>query len=129
MKGFIYLLAEIVNLVHDVLLALVGIVGLEMNDKQLHFWVIGCIGIVLFLLVHVLFKWMATWSITMISLTFSFTVILVLVFAIEIQQGITNRGNMDFQDALYGIYGFLAFFVVFLLIKGLRHLFKRTFRD
>lgn len=48
-----------------------------------------------------------------------------LVFAIEIQQAITNRGQMEFADAVVGLYGYLAFFFVFVLICGLIILIKK----
>jgi hypothetical protein len=42
---------------------------------------------------------------------------LVIVFAIEIQQKITGRGDMEFEDAMVGLYGFFAFFAAYLFLK------------
>ncbi len=47
------------------------------------------------------------------------TVLIVIVFAIELQQKITNRGVMDFDDIVAGIMGFVLLFMVYLVIKGL----------
>ncbi|MEK1830761.1 hypothetical protein AAAC51_22150 [Priestia megaterium] len=60
-----------------------------------------------------IFKLLSKWkfSITAISFIYTLTVMLVLVFAIEIQQGITTRGNMEFDDAIAGLWGFLVFLV------------------
>ncbi|MBY6037092.1 hypothetical protein KUV80_10515 [Fictibacillus nanhaiensis] len=117
MGSFIKLLAELVNNVHDIIEDLFMNLGINLTDKDLHFWIIGVIGITFFLFTHLFFKWLSKFSITVISFLYTFTVMLVIVFAIEIQQKITGRGRMEFSDAIIGLYGFLAFFAVFLLIK------------
>ncbi|KGA96673.1 membrane protein [Alkalihalobacillus alcalophilus ATCC 27647 = CGMCC 1.3604] len=127
MKEVIYFISDIVNWFHSVFS---GLFGVHLNDKQLHFWVIGLFGVAFFFLTHFLFKVLSKWSITVLSFIYAFTVVLVVVFAIEIQQGITGSGNMEFDDAVAGIKGFLLLFAVFLLIKwtmmGLRFLFKKV---
>ncbi|MEH7384322.1 hypothetical protein V7147_02740 [Bacillus sp. JJ1521] len=117
MKEIILLITEIVNTAHDIIEELAEVFGLNLNDKDLHFWVIGIIGFLIFIIVHITFKWIAEWSITAISFVYTFTVLLVIVFAIEIQQKITGRGNMEFADAVIGLYGFLTFFLGLLIIK------------
>jgi uncharacterized protein (DUF697 family) len=126
MKESIELLAELVNILHDVIILLTKMAGFKLTDKDLHFWVIGILGILLFFLVHAVFRHLAKWSLSVISLIYSFTVILVIVFAIEIQQGITNRGNMEFEDAVYGLWGFVVFFLAFAVFKGI-FIWIRTF--
>jgi hypothetical protein len=118
-KSLIVVIAEIVNNIHDVILEFSKAAGLTMNDKDLHLWVMGILGIVTFLFVHLVFKSLARYSVTAISFIYTFTVMLVIVFAIEIQQKLTGRGNMEFDDAVIGIWGFLLFFFIFLTIKGL----------
>jgi len=80
---------------------------------------IGFFGFISFVLVHIAFKMLSKWSITAISFIYTFTMVLVFVFAIEIQQGITGSGNMEFHDAAISIVGFLVFFGVYLFIKGI----------
>lgn len=126
MKELILLLATIVNEVHDVLNQLFG---LNMTDKDLHFWVIGTIGIILFLVVYVVFKIIEKWkfSATILSFIFTFTMLTVLVFAIEIQQAITNRGNMEFADAIMGLWGFIVMFSIYAFIMGIIYsIYSRT---
>ena len=53
-----------------------------------------------FVVVQFLFRFLSKWSITVISFIYTLTVLLVIVFAIEIQQKITGRGNMEFADAV-----------------------------
>ena len=102
MKEIVIILAEIVNDIHDIL---TDMFGLHMTDKQLHFWIIGIIGMVTFFMVYFFFKIIEKmkWSTTILSFVYTFTVMVVLVFAIELQQAITNRGNMEFADAVAGL--------------------------
>ena len=118
MKDVILFLAEIVDAFHDLFLYLSEAFGLGLSDKDLHFWIIGFFGFISFVLVHIAFKMLSKWSITAISFIYTFTMVLVFVFAIEIQQGITGSGNMEFHDAAISIVGFLVFFGVYLFIKG-----------
>ncbi|WP_226679257.1 hypothetical protein [Mesobacillus jeotgali] len=119
MKSVIIVIAEIVNNIHDLILELSKAAGFTLNDKDLHLWVMGILGIFSFFFVHVLFKSLAQYSITAISFIYTFTVMVVIVFAIEIQQKITGRGNMEFDDAVIGLWGFLLFFFIYLVIKGI----------
>lgn len=128
MKEVIIILAEIVNQIHDILN---NLFGFHMTDKELHFWVMGIIGMVAFFFVYIFFKLLEKikWSTAIFSFIYTFTMMVVLVFAIELQQGITNRGNMEFADAVVGLWGFLVFFlgyaVIALFIYFIFHFSKR----
>ena len=128
MVEFFKFVADIVNIFHDLIMDIADTLGFQATDKDLHLWIIGIIGIISFFIVQIIFKRLAKWSITSISFIYTFTLILVLVFAIEIQQGITGRGNVEFADAIVGIYGFLlfigAYLVIRLLMYGITRLFK-----
>lgn len=117
MGEFIKLIAAIVNELHDIVIMIMYGLGFNVTDKQLHFWVIGLLGMGGFIVVQLLFRILAKWSITAISFIYSITVLLVIVFAIEIQQKITGRGNMEFADAVIGIQGFIVLFLVYLVIR------------
>lgn len=127
MKEGIKLITEIVNMFHDMIVVISDSFGLYLTDKQLHFWVIGVIGIILLLFAETFFKLLSKWSITSIAFIYTLTVLLVIVFAIEIQQKITGRGNMEFADVVVGLYGFFAFSFVYLIIKYLFNLIKKRF--
>lgn len=124
MKEFILMLANIVNNIHDVI---IQIVGPGVTDKQLHFWVMGFIGMVIFIMVYIAFRIISAFrfSTGILSFIYTFTVMLVLVFAIEIQQALTSRGTMDFQDAVVGMYGFFIFFFVYTCIVAIGYLIKK----
>ncbi|MFG6147927.1 hypothetical protein [Halobacillus sp. B23F22_1] len=118
MKEVILLLAEVVNLFHEVIWKISNELGLNLSDKELHFWVIGILGVVGLIFVDLLFHSLSKWSITAISFLFTFAMVLVFVFAVEIQQRITGAGNMEFADAAYSVLGFFAFCIIYLIIKG-----------
>ncbi|WP_338472963.1 hypothetical protein R4Z10_09680 [Niallia sp. XMNu-256] len=129
MKEIILIVAEIINTMHDIILDLTAFAGLELTDKDLHLWIMGIIGIVIFGCTHVFFKYLSKYGITAISFVYTFTVMIVIVFAIEIQQQITGRGQMEFDDAVMGLWGFLLFFALYLFIKvihkGMKYLLTR----
>lgn len=128
MKEIIRILADGVNHLHDVLS---HIFGAAMTDKQLHFWVMGLLGVGLYLIVYIVFKLISkfSFSIPIISFIYTFTVIIVIVFAIELEQALTNRGNMEFADAVAGINGFLVFFGLYALIALIVYAVWRTIRN
>ncbi|MGC7869923.1 hypothetical protein ACPUYX_00155 [Desulfosporosinus sp. SYSU MS00001] len=126
-KGLKYI-TGIVNFFHDKLIVVTQYFGLNYSDKQLHFLIIGLLGIVLFIIVNKLFKYLLRYSLTIISFIYTFTVLVVFVFAIEIEQKITGRGNMEFQDIMEGLWGFLVVFVIYQGVLLIVHWAKRIFK-
>jgi len=115
--------------VHSYLLEINDIFALHLDDKQLHFVVMAVIGMMLFFVVHYVFVRLAKWSITAVSFIYVFTVMTVLGFGVEIGQGVTGTGSMDFGDAAAGLYGVLVFFVVYsvyrLIVYGCGRVFRK----
>lgn len=103
--------------VHASLLRLNDGFELQLDDKELHFIVMAAIGMLLFFVVHFIFKRLARWSITAVSFIYVFTVMTVLGFAIEIGQRITGTGEMDFADVVAGLYGVLVFFAIYTVYR------------
>ena len=103
----------IIAQIHDSLMRLNDDFRLPFDDKALHFIVMLVLGMVLFFIVHFVFKRLARLSISAISFIYVFTVMAVVGFAIEVGQGITGTGNMDFNDIVAGLYGVLTFFAVY----------------
>lgn len=108
---------SIINRIHDLIVDGIDILGLKLTDKQLHFWMLGLIGIVIFVIFDILFKKLAKWSISAITFIYTFTVLVVLVLAIEIEQKITKTGSMEFEDLIAGISGFILIFLLYMLFK------------
>ena len=128
MVEILKLTAKFINDLHDKVLDIVSIAGYQLNDKQLHFIFMALIGIIIFAFTQIIFKKLSKYSITAISFIYTLTVMVVIVFAIEIQQKITNRGNMEFADIAYGLYGFLYIFFIYLLIKFIIIAIKKIYK-
>lgn len=110
-------IASTINYIHDLLLHFSRSMQFNLSDEQLHFIVIGLVGLVLFLIVNRLFKFLAKYSIEAISFIYTFTVLVVVVFAIEIEQKITGRGRMELSDIADGLWGFIIAFFAYLLLR------------
>lgn len=119
------MIVEIINELHDIFTKFFRGVGMQFSDKQLHFIIIGVIGMFIYLVVDKLFKAISKDSISVLSFIYTVTVLMVIVFGIEIEQKITNSGNMEFADIVAGLWGFTAFFVAYLIIYGSILLIKK----
>ena len=127
-EAILYEGTMIVAQIHESLMHLNDNFELYFGDKDMHFIVMAVLGMILFFMVHFVFKRLAKWSITAISFIYVITVMTVLGFAIEIGQKITGTGDMDFRDVVAGLYGVLAFFAVYtvyrLIVLLVRHLMR-----
>lgn len=127
-ESILYEGTMIVAQIHESLMHLNDDFELYFGDKDMHFIVMAVLGMILFFMVHFVFKRLAKWSITAISFIYVFTVMTVLGLAIEIGQKITGTGDMDFRDVVAGLYGVLAFFAVYtvyrLIVLLVRHLIR-----
>ena len=127
-EAILYEGTMVVAQIHESLMHLNDNFELYFGDKDMHFIVMAVMGMILFFMVHFVFKRLAKWSITAISFIYVFTVMTVLGLAIEIGQKITGTGDMDFRDVVAGLYGVLAFFAVYtvyrLIVLLVRHLMR-----
>ena len=118
-------LTMIVAQIHSFLLHLNDSFELRLSDKDLHFFIMAALGMLLFFMVHFVFRRLAKWSVTAISFIYVFTLMTVLGFAIEVGQKITGTGEMDFGDVVAGLYGVLAFFGIYTAYRLLALLLAR----
>ena len=127
-EAILYEGTMVVAQIHESLMHLNDNFELYFGDKDMHFIVMAVLGMILFFMVHFVFKRLAKWSIAAISFIYVFTVMTVLGLAIEIGQKITGTGDMDFRDVVAGLYGVLAFFAVYtvyrLIVLLVRHLMR-----
>ena len=129
MKEFLYKIVGWIADIHTYLLGLNDAYEYSFSDKQLHFLVIGVLGIAMIFVVHPIFKWLVKHNhVMVISWLYVFTVILVITFAIEIGQKVTGTGAMEFADIVFGVVGFLAMFLIFALIRGIYHAIRNLIR-
>ena len=130
MKAFLMWIVETIARFHTAILSLNDAYEYNFSDKELHFLVVGIIGLLAVLLIQPLFTLLArTDHIIVITFIYVLTLIIVLVFAIEIGQGFSGTGTMDFADITSGVNGFLLFFFIFAIIRaiirGIIKLFRR----
>lgn len=126
MENFLYFIVSLIARIHNSILTINDGSQYVFTDKELHFIVMGILGILLVLLIHPIFKWLSnSGHIMAVSFFYVFTVVIVITFAIEIGQKVTNTGNMEFADIAYGLFGFLAAFIVFMIIRGIYLLIRK----
>ncbi len=129
MTRFLYAIVELIARIHSRLLELNDAYEYNFNDKELHFIIIGALGMAMIFVVHPVFKWLARNNhIMVISWIYVFTLIIVITFAIEIGQRVTNTGAMEFADIMFGVLGFISMFLVFSVFRGIYHLVLRLIR-
>ena len=117
-KQALYYIVGIIAQIHDRLLRINDGFPVALSDKDLHFLVIGLLGMGLFFIVHPIFKALARRGHeAVVSWIYVFTLIIVITFSIEIGQHITHTGTLEFADIAFGVVGFLAFFAVFALFR------------
>ncbi len=122
MSEVLYSLMRIIAKIHNYLMHLNDAFEYNFSDKEMHFLIIGALGMIMLFVVYPLFKWLAQKNhIMVIAWIYVFTLILVITFAIEIGQKISNTGNMEFDDIVFGVMGFLGMFAVFAVIRGIYH--------
>ena len=112
MVRFLYYMVSGISRIHDKLLQINDTSALFLTDKQLHFAVMGLVGMGLLLVIYPLFLLLSKKHVLTIAWIYVFTVMVVLSFAIEIGQGITNTGNMDLEDVISGLAGFMLLFLI-----------------
>jgi len=109
MARVLRMLVAWVSRAHSYILTLNDRFEYSFSDKELHFLVIGAIGLGLVLLVYPVFRLLANHNkILAITWIYVLTVLLVLTFAIEIGQRLTGTGTMEFADVVAGMGGFFA---------------------
>ena len=126
MVRFLYFMVEGVARIHDKLLQINDSSALFLTDKQLHFAVMGLLGMGLLLVIYPLFLLLSKRHVLTIAWIYVFTVMVMLSFAIEIGQGITDTGSMDLEDVISGLAGFMLLFIIFAILRmifvGIRNL-------
>ncbi len=134
MKELLYWIVECIAKIHSYILRLNDAYEYNFTDKELHFLVIGVMGMAFIFVVYPIFKWLAKHDhVMIIAWIYVFTLIIVITFAIEIGQKVTNTGNMEFEDIMMGVMGFVVMFVIFALLrevyKGIKSLIRREKKD
>ncbi|MDY4969353.1 MAG: hypothetical protein SO101_03715 [Lachnospiraceae bacterium] len=127
MKELLYWSVGLIAKLHNYIMRLNDSYEYRFSDKELHFLVIGALGMGLVFIIYPVFKWLAkTHHEMVITWIYVFTVIVVITFAIEIGQQITHTGNMEFADIMFGLVGFFIMFAIFSVIRMFYHLIRNA---
>ena len=119
MKELLYWIVEWIAKIHSH----------NFTDKELHFLVIGMMGMGFIFVVYPVFKWLAKHDhVMVIAWIYVLTLIIVITFAIEIGQKVTGTGNMEFADIVMGVFGFIVMFLVFSVVRGIYKLIRNLIR-
>lgn len=119
MKLLLQALIDIFNFFHRLFSSLSNEFGLGMNDKALHFYVIGVIFFILYLIINPIYKKLSQYSIKLLSFIYVFTLALVVSVAIEVAQYQSRSGQMDLMDVIWSLFGFLVIFLGFKLFMAI----------
>lgn len=129
MREFLYACVGLISRIHDKIMQLNNAYEANFTDKELHFLVIGLLGLGMIFVVYPLFKFLAKRNHEMvIAWIYVTTVIVVITFAIEIGQKISGTGNMEFADIMFGVIGFFAMFGAFCFLRAIYHGILRLIR-
>ena len=122
MRELLYAGVGLISKFHDKIMQLNNAYEANFTDKELHFLVIGLLGLGMIFVIYPLFKFLAKRNHEMvIAWIYVTTVIVVITFAIEIGQKITGTGNMEFADIMFGLVGFFAMFGAFCFLRAIYH--------
>ena len=103
--------------IHDHISALMYSLIPGIDDKFLHFMIIGLMGLLAVLVTYPIFKALANRKLYFaITFIYVFSLLTGLTLAIEIGQKITGTGNMEFADIAAGLLGFLLMFAVLVIV-------------
>lgn len=126
MKTFLYKIIEYISKFHSLFLRLNDKFEYHLSDKELHFLIIGFLGMGFIFVIYPVFKWLAKHNhIMTITWIYVFTLIIVITFAIEIGQKVSSTGTMDFADIAFGVVGFLFMYVIFALLRIIWHFIRK----
>lgn len=124
MKTILQFLISLFSYFHSYFVSFTRNMGLNLTDKQLHFLIIGIIFLFLYIITDVIFRALSKTSISVLTFIFTFTLSIVVSFAIEIGQFQSGTGYMELADISWGIYGFLVFIGLFEMCRALYKFIK-----
>ena len=130
LKEWLYRIVVFIAEVHDSILAYNRKLSTDFTNSELHFIVIGLLGLLLLLFTWLFFSFLTRRGKSgLMAWLFTFSTVCFITFAIEVGQHLTKTGKMELEDIVYGIMGFLAVSVpvaaLYWLIRFFRWLFRK----
>ena len=111
-------IVQFVYKIHQAILSINDKGAITLTDKQLHFIVIGIVGLIILMIVYPIFKWLAKKNMIMsIAWIHVFTILVAITLLIEIGQDVTGTGDLEFKDIVAGLLGFIVISFGYILIR------------
>lgn len=125
-KKLLNKIITIITYFHTKILSLNDSYELYLSDKQLHFYVVAVLGLLLLLCLYPLFLYLVKRKKTLyITWFYVFTFLLAFTSLIEVGQKLTGTGEMDYMDTLAGILGFIGVSIIVFVIRWTYLLIRR----
>ena len=119
-------IVQFVYKIHQAILSINDKGAITLTDKQLHFIVIGIVGLVLLMIVYPIFKWLAKKNMVMsIAWIYVFTILVAITLLIEIGQDVTGTGDLEFKDIVAGLLGFIVISIGYIIFKKIVSLIRK----
>ena len=129
LRDWLYELVVFIAHMHDRLWDLNTLQASPLDDKQMHFVVTAAFGLLLFLLILPVFRFLTKHGAAgLMAWLLAFMTVLFVTFAIEIGQHVTGTGGLELGDIVYSVVGFLAVSVAVGLLYLLFRFFRWIFR-
>lgn len=127
MRQCLYWLIERMGEIHDRILHWNDSCELYLSDKELHFWVMGVLGLLVYGAARAGIRWLAHRSPGALGWGYSLTAMLAVTLAIEIAQKATGTGSMEYMDIAMGMWGVVTVMLVYTLLAwGIKKIIKRS---
>ena len=125
MVRILYFLVLGIARIHEKILQINDSTELFLTDKQLHFVIMGLLGMGMLFVIYPLFIALSKKHVLMIAWIYVFTVMVVCSFAVGIGEGYTGTGNMDLDDVISGLAGFMLMFIIFAFVRMIYLIIRR----
>ena len=117
-RTFLAHVVRFVTYMHTKILGLNDSYEFYLSDKELHFFVVAIVGVLLIIVLYPLFRFLVKRNKTLyIVWIYVFTFLLAFTLLIEIGQRLTGTGMMDYMDTVAGIVGFLLASAIVFVIR------------
>ena len=126
MTDLLYRIVRFASTIHYEIMSWNDSSGTYLTDKELHFLVMGLLGMAMLLVVYPIFKLLSKNHILVVAWIYVFTVMVVVTFAVEIGQWFTGLGTMEMADVTAGLKGFMVMFLIFAFLRGIFLLIFRS---
>ena len=122
----LYWLIDRMGDAHDWILHLNDTYEFYLSDKQLHFIVMGALGLIIYGIARSGLGWLSRKSPNALGWAYSLTAMLAITLAIEIAQKATGTGSMEYMDIAMGMWGVIAVMLAYTVLAWMLRKLKKN---